>query len=153
MKFKISILILMFCIVSKVISHSSLDTSKIIYSQYWQVMDYKWFGDDTIVLKSITKKQLDRKPTRGRHQKYFDYFYFDSSNQVKYKCHIPGGCPVGLPLRQLTGFRRSANQINVDFSNHFHKSSPNSPFRNIEGPIIYEIIELKNHEIMLVKKT
>jgi hypothetical protein len=129
-----------------------IDTSKIICSQYWHIIDDKWFGDDTIVLESIAKWRLKRKPTKRRHKKYYDYFYFDSSNQVKYSKYYPGFCSVGLPSRTLTGFRRNANLIKVDFSNYFHQVKPKGPFKDYDGPMVYEIIELNNHKILLVKR-
>ena len=152
MVIRIVFLILLANVFSKSFARTTIDTSKIILTQYWQTMNYNWFGDDTIVLKSITKRQLDRKPTKRRLQKYYDYFYFDSNNNIKYKKYYQGFCPVGLPFCTLTGFKRNANQITVDFSNHSHQTYPKGPFKNYDGPLLYEIIELKNHRILLVKR-
>ena len=149
---RLFLLIVLANVHSKSLARTPIDTSKIIYSQYWQIADNKWFGDDTIVLKSITKRQLDRKPTLKRQRKYYDYFYFDSSNNIKYKIYHKGFCSVGLPFRTLTGFKRNANQITVDFSNHWHRIKPKVPYQNFDGPMLYEIIELKHHRILLVKR-
>jgi hypothetical protein len=152
MVIRVVFLLVLANVFSKSFARTPIDTSKIILTQYWQTMNYNWFGDDTIVLKSITKRQLDRKPTSGKHQKSFDYFYFDSSGNVKYTCQIPGGCGVGMPVRSLTGFRRNANRITVDFANHMHQVKPKGPFIDYDGPMLYEIIELKHHRILLVKR-
>ncbi len=152
MVIRIAFLLVLAIVFSKSFARTPIDTSKIILTQYWQTMDYNWFGDDTIVLKSITKWQLDRKPISGRHQRSFDYFYFDSSGNVIYKFHAAGVCGVGLPVRSLTGFRRNANRITVNFANHMHQVKPKGPFIDYDGPMVYEIIELKHHRILLVKR-
>jgi hypothetical protein len=147
---RLFLLIVLANVHSKSLARTPIDTSKIIYSQYWQILDEKWFGDDTIVLKSITKRQLDRKPTKGRHQKYFDYFYFDSSHQIIYNWFIPGSCPVGYPIRWIKELKRNGNQLTVTFYTHHHTKS-NYNFTTIEGTILYEISEFLDHSMMLVK--
>lgn len=131
---------------------NSIDTSHILFSQKWQIKNYQWFGDDTIILKSITQRQINGKPTTGKHQHFFDYFYFDSVQNINYRRHIPGGCAIGFPLRSLDSFIRKGNHIIVMFSNHFHKRSPNSPYENIEGTMVYSIAEFKNHKVTLIRK-